>query len=158
MPARGSAASGGGVVQQRVLQRAGAIARSRMHDESRGLVDDEQRVILVHDRERDRFGRRHVVDRVRNDGDDDALAAADLLRRERNLSVDHHLAGVDPRPQAAARIPGQRLRQRRVEARADRIVGKRQRDRVGAARRVEESALGVVRGLRGTSGEGAGRL
>ena len=44
-------------VQQRVLQRARAVARAGMHDEAHGLVDHEQRVVLVHDGERNRLGR-----------------------------------------------------------------------------------------------------
>ena len=45
----------GRVMQQRVLQRAVAVAGARMHDEAGGLVEDEERVVLVDDRERDRL-------------------------------------------------------------------------------------------------------
>src|SRR5215831_8643141 len=44
------------VMEERVLQGAATIARARMHDQARGLVDDEQRIVLVHDRKCDRLG------------------------------------------------------------------------------------------------------
>ena len=43
-------------MQQRVLQRARAIAGTGVDDEPDGLVDDEQRVVGVDDDERDRLG------------------------------------------------------------------------------------------------------
>ena len=48
----------GVAMQQRVLQRARAIAGAGVHDEADGLVDDEQRVVGMDDGERDRLGSR----------------------------------------------------------------------------------------------------
>ena len=47
------------VRQQRVLQRVRTIARARVHDEARRLVDHDDRGVLVHDVERQLF-RRHA--------------------------------------------------------------------------------------------------
>ena len=46
------------VVQQRVDQRAARMARRRMDDHPRGLVDHDEVVVLVEDRQRQRFGLR----------------------------------------------------------------------------------------------------
>lgn len=46
--------AGGGIavpVQQAVEQRAAPVARSRVHDHARGLVDDNERVVFVDDLE-----------------------------------------------------------------------------------------------------------
>ena len=51
------------VVEQRVHQRAAGVARGRMHDHPGRLVDDDQIVILVDDRQRQRFGPRDRIDR-----------------------------------------------------------------------------------------------
>ena len=48
--------SAGRMVQQRVQHRAGPVAAARMHDQSRGLVHDEDVAVLVDDVERDRLG------------------------------------------------------------------------------------------------------
>ena len=82
MPARGSARERRRVVQQRVEQRAVAIAAARVHDEARRLVDDEQRVVLVDDRERDRpAAHRRAASAGTAVRDDAALAAAQLAAR-----------------------------------------------------------------------------
>src|SRR6185295_5717438 len=44
------------VVQERVHERAGGVAGRRVHDEPRGLVDREDVLVLVEDREGDRLG------------------------------------------------------------------------------------------------------
>ena len=52
------------VVKQRVDQRAGGVARRRMHDHSGRLVDDNEVGVLVQDVERQRFRRLARPDRV----------------------------------------------------------------------------------------------
>jgi hypothetical protein len=44
------------VMEERVLQRSGAVAGAGMHDEPGRLVDHHERGVLVDDRERNRFG------------------------------------------------------------------------------------------------------
>ena len=44
------------VMQQRVDQRAARVAGRRVHDHARRLVDDDQVVVLVDDRQRQRLG------------------------------------------------------------------------------------------------------
>ena len=54
------------VVQQRVDERAAGMPGRRMHDHARRLVDDDQVVVLVEDGQRQRFGLRRRVDRLRD--------------------------------------------------------------------------------------------
>ena len=126
------AGEGGRVVQQRVQQRSVPVAAARMDDEARRLVDDDQRLVLVHDRQRDRLRRVRTVARVRRRQHDHRFAAAGLARRIGRDAVDVHAAGVDPGAQPGPREFGQRLRQRRVEAQAR--GGRRQRQRARRAR------------------------
>ena len=44
------------VVQERVDERARRVPGGRVHDHARRLVDDHEVVVLVEDRERERFG------------------------------------------------------------------------------------------------------
>ena len=108
----------GVAMQERVQQRAVAVARAGMHDQPRRLVEHERRVVLVHDRERDRL--RGVVDRdARRVGHDvDALAARELAARRGGHAVDDHASRVDPRLEPAARMLGQEAREGLVEAQA----------------------------------------
>ncbi len=66
MPGRADAADAGetraAMGDQRVDERAVRMAGARMHDEAGRLVDDDQRVVLVENVERDGFAfglRRH---------------------------------------------------------------------------------------------------
>jgi hypothetical protein len=52
-----------GVMQDRVDERPSRMPRCRMHHQARGLVDDDQMIVLEQDVERDVFGQR-----VRNEG------------------------------------------------------------------------------------------
>ena len=45
------------VMQQRVDERAARVPGRRVHDHARRLVDDDEVVVFVEDRERQRFGR-----------------------------------------------------------------------------------------------------
>ena len=129
----------GRVMQQRVLQRAVAVAGARMHDEAGGLVEDEERVVLVDDRERDRLCGHAGVRRGRHFDDGHRFAAVQLVARgHHDRRADHDLAGLDPALEAIARMLRQQLRQRLVEPRpgqrgghgevvARRDVGRRRR-------------------------------
>ena len=55
MPARGTPAIAGHMVQQRIQQRAAPVAAARMHHQTRRLVDDQQRFVLEHDVQRNVF-------------------------------------------------------------------------------------------------------
>ena len=93
-------------MQQRVLQRARAIAGTGMDDEPDGLVDDEQRVIGVNDVERDRLG-------LRRDGrfelglERELLPAFEQQARLGTVASDRELARIDPSAQPAPRELGQ---------------------------------------------------
>jgi len=102
-------------VQQRVLQRGARIAGSRVHDQTGRLVDDDQRLVLVHHVERDWFsGERDArfLERVERD----SLAAGDEVARTRFAAVHPHPAGVDPVLEPGARVLRKQRRQRLVEA------------------------------------------
>src|SRR6185312_2232866 len=106
------------VVQQRVLQRAAAVARARVDDETGRLVDDDDRVVLVHDRERDRLAgvRRVGLDGRR--GDAQPLAAGEAMTRRAHGAVDGDVAGGDPALDAVARMLRQQACECQVESQA----------------------------------------
>ena len=88
---------------QRVDQRAGRVSRGGVDDQAGGLVDDNERVVLIDDIERNglalrlsRFGRRQR-DRDGVAGVDGAGGIADRARRDRDLT------GEDQGLQARAR-------------------------------------------------------
>ena len=67
----------GRVREQGVEQRSAPVAAAGVHDQPRRLVDDEERVVFVDDRERDVLGPVGEVPRHRGAGvERDALAAA----------------------------------------------------------------------------------
>ena len=103
-------------VQQRVEQRAVAVAGARVHDEPGRLVDHDHGVVLVQDRERQRL--RLVGERGagRVGHEHDAFPAGELALRRGRRAVDADAAVVDPRLQAAAGVLGQEARERLVEA------------------------------------------
>ncbi len=100
---------------ERLRQRAGPVAGRGMHDQAGRLVDDEQRVVLVGDVERDgRPRRRHVAGRRRlRLGHLDDLAGGDDVALGPRLPVDGDQAGVDQA--LRARAAAQRLGQHVVE-------------------------------------------
>ena len=89
-------------VEQRILQRARPVTRARMHDQADGLVDHEQRLVAVHELQRNRFGL--DCDRRRELGcERELLAALQQRSRARRLARQRELARVDPGLQAAPR-------------------------------------------------------
>src|SRR5688500_15703815 len=82
-------------VQQRVLQSAGRIAGAWMHDQPGGLVDHEDVAILVDDRQLDLL-RRDPRDLFDDRSHANLLAPQNLVLGSELLTVDEHLAGLDP--------------------------------------------------------------
>ena len=84
---------------QRIHQRAGLVARGRMHHEAAGLVDDDDVVILIDDVERDIFRSRFGRGGFRN-VDCDRIAGGDMISGVANGGVlDGDLAREDQRLQ-----------------------------------------------------------
>jgi hypothetical protein len=111
--------------KQRVLQRALAVARAGMHDETGRLVDDEDGRIAVHDTEGHAgLARGHAIV-----GDELGAHAQPLARhhppppQRRALAVRLHPALVDPALQPRARVLRQQPRQGYIEPLADESVG-----------------------------------
>ena len=102
-------------MQQRVLQRSIRLARTRMHDQSDRLVDDQNIGVFIADVERDGLRRhRHFLRRLR--ANDHGFAAVNDLSRRGDGAVEQRVAGLDPLRQPRARIIGKQLRQRLIEA------------------------------------------
>ncbi len=101
---------------QRVDQRAGFVARGRMHHEASGLVDDDDVVVLIDDIERDILAHRLGGGRFRHI-DCDRIAGSDMISGIANGgvldggAVDRNLAGEDqrlqPRPGKFGKVFGQ---------------------------------------------------
>ena len=73
------------MADQRVDQRAVGVARRRMDDEARRLVDDDEMVVLVDDVERDVLpDERRILRRRRLEGDPRALGEP-----RRRIARDH---------------------------------------------------------------------
>jgi hypothetical protein len=85
------AADLGRVVQQRVHERAALHAGTRVHDQARGLLEHEQRVILVHHRERLRLGcdARAAARRHRHH---ELVSRLQLQRRLRGAAIHQYAA------------------------------------------------------------------
>src|SRR4051794_31233313 len=90
---------------QRLYERALGVALARMYDDARGLVDDDQVLVLVGDRER--RGRDRLARRLGRGLDVDPLAAVEHVALGLGHAIDAHQAGVDPalrlRPRAGVR-------------------------------------------------------
>lgn len=103
--------------EQRVLQGTAAIARTRMNDEARRLVDHEEAWVFMHDRERHaRLARPHafVGDELRLHAK--MLACHRTRASQRRYPVLQHAPFVDPTLQPCARILRQQPSQHDVEA------------------------------------------
>ncbi len=127
---------GGTRCSKRVQQRAAAVAAARMHHQPRGLVDHQQFVVLVHDRECDRLGT--VLDR------DGILGrGASAMRSPPHtlcLAIDargvqRHAAVLHPAGEAAARMLGKHPRQGLVEPQAGQLPGNVAHDGTGRSAR-----------------------
>ena len=103
------------VVQERVHQRPLRVARGRVHDHARGLVDHHQVRVLEKDRERDRL-RRQVRRHGLGHAALDALAGAQLVRGLGERARDSDLALLDQPLHLRARQRRLEPRERDVEA------------------------------------------
>ena len=82
------------MVEQGVDERAARVARGRVHDHAGRLVHDDQVVVLVDDRQRERFGLRRRVDRLRH-VDADLLPGLERAVGLGRASVDLDVAVLD---------------------------------------------------------------
>lgn len=102
-----------------------------MDDEAGRLVDDDDRVVLVDDRQRHRLRRERELLGQQLGQQLDRRAERHGLPDLRRRAADAHAVRLDPLLQAAARELGKQLRERLVEALA------RERERhVDGARRI----------------------
>jgi len=123
------------VMKERVQQRPVAVAAARVDDQARRLVDDENRVVLVHDGKLDRL--RHIRDRERflQDLDHDPLAARQPPFALRDRAIERDAPRVDPVLEPTAGMLGNQLRERLVEA---------QPSEVGGDPKLERSPDGII--------------
>ena len=132
------------VVQQCVGKRAVAVAAARVNDQAGRLVDHQYRLVLVHDRQRQRLRRERGSSGIGQWMHQDMLAAADLAARVRRLACEQYAAGVDPGADPAARVLGQQLCERPIQPHAREVDGYGQRETV-AGRCVGVIIHGYVR-------------
>ena len=111
------------VMQQRVHQRAARVSRRRVHHHPRRFVDHDQVVILIEDRQRQRFRLRRRVDQLGH-VDGDLLCRFDRLVRLRRLPGDQHVAVLDQALDLRAR-QRQDGDEKAVDAQIVHIVGNR---------------------------------
>ena len=108
------------VVEQRVHQRAARVPGGRMHDHARRLVDDDEVVVLVEDRQRQRFGLRLGVDRRRECRRATAWPVLTGWFGFGGAPVDLHVAVLDQALDLRPRLLGQHRREKTIEADARR--------------------------------------
>ncbi len=108
----------GADVRESLRERPGAVAASRVHDDAGRLVDDQQVLVLVGDRER--RGRSFRGRRGVRGLDLDPLAGAHRVALRPRPPVDQHAARVDQALGAGA--GAERLSEERVQARPGRVL------------------------------------
>ena len=108
--------------QQAVHERTAGVPRARMHDQSGGLVDDQQIVVFEYDLERHGFGLGAHND-VSCNVQDDGLTALNRVARPPGCPIDEHRAVKQPCLEAAARIVGKHPGQRLVQSLTGQLVG-----------------------------------
>ncbi len=103
-----------GAPGQRLRERALAMPARRVHDDARGLVDDDQMLVLQSDGElRHRSVRAQLLDVLGSVVDRDMLAAGDAVVLAHGRTVDEHPTGDDHA--LCARARAQPLREQHVE-------------------------------------------
>ena len=112
-PGARDAGERGSMVDERVSERAVEVPGARMNDQARRFVDHDDRVVLVHDRERERLGPVAGVARGRGRVQRDALAAPHLALdvAARGVHGDPPLAhpALETAPRVLREHPGERL-------------------------------------------------
>jgi hypothetical protein len=117
-------------VEQRVHERAAGMTGRRVDDEPGRLVDDDEILVLVQHRERDRLRLGGSGDRFGRLGVD-ALAGGDALCRACGAAADARAPLVDPAPRLRARDAGER-RERLIGAEPREVVAHEERERAVA--------------------------
>ena len=135
------------VMQQAVEQRAGPVARTRVHDEARRLVDDHDVVVFVHDGEIHRFRRERRVFRRSLWHDDNGFIAIGRVLAPGRFTVNRDVAAFEPLLQAAARELGHEAGHYLVEALAAVFLLQRQGNgrQIGAWQRDEPDLQFIVK-------------
>ena len=114
----------GAMVEQRIDHRAIVIARRRMDDQPRRLVDDQQRVIFMNDGQRNIL--RHAFRTARGSGMTSVSASPPFTFERRvpqHAAGARHAAAADQRLQPFAAVLRQRQRQRTIEPQPRRMAG-----------------------------------
>src|SRR5688572_14233124 len=91
------------MVEHRVDQRSIAVARARMNDETRGLIDNDKVVVNKYDFERDRLGLSRRRCRTRN-VDDDFGAGGQTNARMNPVAADAYALMRKPMTYRRARV------------------------------------------------------
>ena len=94
------------MMQQGVDEGSARVPGGRMHDHASRLVDDDDIVVLVQDRERQLFRSRNRIDRLRHHNSD-ALSPLHRLIGLRRTSGDLDVALLDQALDPSARLIGQ---------------------------------------------------
>ena len=105
------------MMEQRVHQRVLLVARTRVHDEPGGFVDDKEIVVFVENLEWDFLRLRAARGERRLDQPND-IARVDGLARTRRPASPGHGAALDPFLQTRARKLRERLCEEAIEAHA----------------------------------------
>src|SRR5438046_153636 len=133
--------------EQRVLERMAGVAGPGMHDEPGGLVDDDERTVLMNHLERNRLGADGGLGRqLRLDAH--LFAALHLVPGPRRSPLDLHRSRFDPALEERARILRQSASERPIEAQPR--VRPRQRERMRAELRRRFRGRKRTRGIRYT--------
>lgn len=103
--------------QQRVLKRMPGITGAGMNYQTRRLVDDEQRAVLMNHGDGEGF-RLDPALRFEAGFDTDLFAAQHLIFRAGGSAIDENRARLDPALQPGAGILGQRSGERLIETQA----------------------------------------
>ena len=122
------------VMQQRIGKRCVPVAAARMNDQTRRLVDHQQRVVLVNDDKVHRLRSDGRGPRVHQRDDSDKLAAAKSLLCIRGRARQGDAARIDPGFDTAARMLGHELRERLIETHAGGPLRNSQRSLLGPGR------------------------
>ena len=142
-PARGTSASFGSSASRAFCSVCRGVAGARVHHETCGFVEHDERAVLVDDAQRQALGGEGCLHR-QPCLDAHLFPAQHLVLGPQRPALDRHRPRLDPGPQAGPGVLGQGLRQGLIEAQPGRP--RRQGEGMGA------ELLGAVRGPRGGRG------
>ena len=104
--------------EQGVEQGTLPVAAAGMNDQSGRFVDDDQRVVLMDDGQRNVFGSERGFFRRQHRSNDDLFATVQFVARRAAEAVYGDSAFLDPGGEPGTGILGQQLRQRLVQSQA----------------------------------------